>query len=81
NLNDSYHSLFSDLDGLENEQSLLDDLLYGGITGSDNNNNKTNKTKTHNTSLNSTNHNHHSYSKPPTGRSRSPSLTRVNGIT
>ncbi|CAF4752234.1 unnamed protein product, partial [Rotaria magnacalcarata] len=31
--------------------------------------------------LNSTNHNHHSYSKPPTGRSRSPSLTRVNGIT
>ncbi|CAF3922254.1 unnamed protein product [Rotaria magnacalcarata] len=82
NLNDSYHSLFSDLDGLENEQSLLDDLLYGGITGSDhNNNNNNNKTKTHNTSLNSTNHNHHSYSKPPTGRSRSPSLTRVNGIT
>ncbi|CAF3248775.1 unnamed protein product [Rotaria socialis] len=78
NLNDSYHSLFSDLDGLENEQSLLDDLLYGGITGSDHNNNKT---KTHNTSLNSTNRNHHSYSKPSTGRSRSPSLTRVNGIT
>jgi hypothetical protein len=72
NLNDSYNSILTDLDGLENEQSLLDDLLYGGSTGDDH--------KNHNTSSISTNNRKRSRSKPPTGRSRSPSLTRVGGL-
>ncbi|CAF2487401.1 unnamed protein product [Rotaria sp. Silwood2] len=76
NLNDSNHSILTDLDGLENEQSLLDDLLYGGSTGNDHDN----KTKTYNTSSTGINKRNHPHGKPPTGRSRSPSLTRVNGL-
>jgi hypothetical protein len=69
NLNDSNVSMLTDLDGLENEQSLLDDLLYGGSV-------QIHTNKKHNTS--STNKNH-SYGKPPTARSRSPSMTRISG--
>lgn len=70
NLNDSNESILSDLEGLENEQSLLDDLLYGRrIEDSvDDNRRKSNV----NTSINRPAH-----GKPPTGRSRSPSLSRV----
>lgn len=76
NVADSCHSILSDLDGLENEQSLLDDILYGGSTETDQNN----KNKTHNiSSISSISHYRQPHSKPPTGRSRSPSLTRVNG--
>jgi hypothetical protein len=71
NLNDSNNSILTDLDGLENEQSLLDDLLYGGSTGDDH--------RKHNTSSISTSNKKHSRSKPSTGRSRSPSMTRVGG--
>ncbi|CAF0800277.1 unnamed protein product [Rotaria sp. Silwood1] len=76
NLNDSNHSILTDLDGLENEQSLLDDLLYGGSTE----NNHNNKNRTHHTSSTGINNKYHSHGKPPTGRSRSPSLTRVSGL-
>jgi hypothetical protein len=76
NLNDSNNSILTDLDGLENEQSLLDDLLYGGGTGDDHISNN----KKHNTSSTSTNNKTHSHGKPPRGRSRSPSITGVNGL-
>jgi hypothetical protein len=72
NLNDSNNSILTDLDGLENEQSLLDDLLYGGDDISNN--------KKHNTSSISTNNKTHSNGKQPRGRSRSPSITGVNGL-
>jgi hypothetical protein len=72
NLNDS---ILTNLDGLENEQSLLDDLLYGGNTESDHIRNN----KKHNTSSSSTNNKNYSHGKPPTGRSRSPSMTRLSG--
>jgi hypothetical protein len=75
NLNDSNGSILTDLDGLENEQSLLDDLLYGGNAGNDHIHNN----KKHNTSSSSINNRNYSHGKPPTGRSRSPSMTRVNG--
>jgi hypothetical protein len=69
-LNNSNDSILTDLDGLENEQSLLDDLLYGGegTAGVSNNNHKHTPNK------------HHPRGKPPTGRSRSPSITRVGGL-
>ena len=73
-LNNSNDSILTDLEGLENEQSLLDDLLYGGdATRSgdvpSNNHSKIQTTK------------RHPRGKPPTGRSRSPSLGRVGGLT
>lgn len=71
NLNDSHHSILTDLDGLENEQSLLEDLLYGGDTGGDHGKRST--------TSNNFNNKKYSHNKPPTGRSRSPSLTRVGG--
>lgn len=74
NLDDSDNSILSDLDGLENEQSLLDDLLYGGSTEKD----RIHNDKKHNTSSTSTNSKRRSTSKPPTGRSRSPSMTRLS---
>ncbi|CAF1190222.1 unnamed protein product [Rotaria sordida] len=76
NLNDSNHSILTDLDGLENEQSLLDDLLYGGSTE----NNHNNKNKTYNTNSTNLNNKNRPHGKPPTGRSRSPSLSRVSGL-
>jgi hypothetical protein len=70
-LNNSDDSILTDLDGLENEQSLLDDLLYGGEGtggGATSNSHKNITTK------------HHPRGKPPTGRSPSPNLTRVGGL-
>ena len=73
NLNESNESILTDLDGLENEQSLLDDLLYGRRV----------EDSTSDAHVKSS---HHSPSrrpprgKPPTGRSPSPSLARVGGI-
>ncbi len=64
-LNNSNDSILTDLDGLENEQSLLDDLLYGGEGTA---------------GVSSNNHKHHPRGKPPTGRSRSPSITRVGRL-
>ena len=72
NLNDSNASFLTDLDGLENEQSLIDDLLYGG-TDHHHHDQKRNSTST------STKNKKHSHAKPPIGRSRSPSLTRASG--
>jgi hypothetical protein len=65
-------SIITDLDGLENEQSLLDDLLYGGTD-------HVHQDKKQNTNSTRANKKNHAYGKPPTGRSRSPSLTRVSG--
>ena len=65
-LNDSNDSIVTDLDGLENEQSLLDDLLYGGRVEL---NPPTTKVPQPRRS---------SHGKPPTGRSPSPSLARVS---
>ncbi len=74
-LNNSNESILTDLDGLENEQSLLDDLLYGGDgTG----NGATNNTQK---SISSSTSKRHPRGKPPTGRSPSPSLARVGGLT
>ena len=72
-LNNSNESILTDLDGLENEQSLLDDLLYGseGAGRTHNSNHKTTTTSTKKS---------HPRGKPPTGRSRSPSMTRVGGL-
>jgi len=73
-LNNSYDSILTDLDGLENEQSLLDDLLYGGYgTSSATNNN-------HKNTIPSSTRKHHPRGKPPTGRSPSPNLSRVGGL-
>jgi hypothetical protein len=73
-LNNSNDSILTDLDGLENEQSLLDDLLYGGdgTSSATNNNHK-------NIILRST-RKHHPRGKPPTGRSPSPNMSRVGGL-
>jgi hypothetical protein len=75
-LNNSNDSILTDLDGLENEQSLLDDLLYGGEGagggGATSNNHKTTTTSKKKP---------HPRGKPPTGRSPSPSTTRVGGLT
>lgn len=73
-LNNSNDSILTDLDGLENEQSLLDDLLYGedrATTTSINNDNHTN--------ISISTKKRHPRGKPPTGRSPSPSLARVGG--
>jgi hypothetical protein len=73
-LNNSNDSILTDLEGLENEQSLLDDLLYGGDptrSGGDapTSNHKIKTTK------------RHPRGKPPTGRSPSPSMARAGGLT
>jgi hypothetical protein len=73
-LNDSNDSILTDLDGLENEQSLLDDLLYGGREGARGDNKHNHKNTTSPTTRK------HPRGKPPTGRSRSPSMTRVGGL-
>ncbi|CAF1106445.1 unnamed protein product [Rotaria sp. Silwood1] len=76
-LNNSNDSILTDLDGLENEQSLLEDLLYGDEGKRNNNNNNDNnnqKTITYST------HKRHPRGKPPTGRSPSPNMTRVGGL-
>jgi len=73
-LNNSNDSILTDLDGLENEQSLLDDLLYGGDGtggGTTSSNQKNIPTSTRK---------RHPRGKPPTGRSPSPNLTRVGGL-
>ena len=70
-LNNSNDSILTDLDGLENEQSLLDDLLYG-VEGTRSTANDRQETKTNK---------RHPRGKPPTGRSPSPSLTRIGGLT
>ena len=73
-LNQSDDSILTDLDGLENEQSLLDDLLYGsdgGGGGAASNQHKHTTTSTRT---------RHPRGKPPTGRSPSPSLARVGGL-
>lgn len=67
--NESNDSILTDLDGLENEQSLLDDLLYGGRV-------ELNPSTTTTTKLRPTRRS--SSGKPPTGRSPSPSLARVS---
>ncbi|CAF0935186.1 unnamed protein product [Adineta steineri] len=66
-------SIITDLDGLENDQSLLDDLLYGG--GYDHEN----SIKKHNTSSTSINDKTYTHRKLSTNHSRSPSMTRVSG--
>jgi hypothetical protein len=71
-MNNSIDSILSDLEGLENEQSLLDDLLYGGdVTRSGDASNSNQKIKTTK---------RHPRGKPPTGRSPSPSIARVGGL-
>ena len=74
NLNNSNDSIITDLDGLENEQSLLDELLYGENTGND----RIHNNKKHERRSSSTNNKDSSHGKPPIGRSRSPSMTRVS---
>ncbi|CAM4925264.1 unnamed protein product [Rotaria socialis] len=83
-LNNSNDSILTDLDGLEHEQSLLDELLYGDdgkrdtatttttTTTTNNNNNHKRRTKPNNKL--------HPYGKPPTGRSPSPNTPRVSGL-
>ena len=68
--NHSNDSILSDIDALENEQSLLDDLLFGG---QDNANSSMNSSKNHSKKS-------HPRGKPPTGRSPSPSLARVGHV-
>lgn len=70
-LSNSIDSIITDLEGLENEQSLLDELLYGvestaGATIGNHRPKTTNK--------------HHPRGKPPTGRSPSPSMARAGGL-
>jgi hypothetical protein len=73
-LNNSNDSILTDLDGLENEQSLLDDLLYGGDgTASATNNN-------HKITTPNSKKKRHPRGKPPTGRSPSPNMSRVGGL-
>jgi len=69
------NSILTDFDGLEDEESLLDDILYGGSVEIDHIRNS----KKHNTSSSSTNNKKYSHSKPLKGRSRSPSMTRISG--
>jgi hypothetical protein len=70
NVHDSNESILTDLDGLENEQSLLDDLLYGRHVELSHDQHQP-KTSPHSI------HTRAPRGKPPSGRSRSPSLTRV----
>jgi hypothetical protein len=75
-LNNSNDSILTDLDGLEDEQSLLDDLLYGGDgTGGGGGATSSNHYK----DISSSTRKHHPRGKPPTGRSPSPSLARAGG--
>ena len=67
NVHDSHGSFLTDLDGLENEDSLIDDLLYGGI---DHHHQITN--------ANSTKKKKRSHSRPSSGRSPSPSLSHTS---
>ena len=76
NSNDLNISILTDLDGLENEQSLLDDLLYGESTQNDH----INKNKTHNVSSTNIKNKNHLYSRSPLDRSRSPSRTRTSEL-
>ena len=71
NLNDSNESILTDLDGLENEQSLLDELLYGGGAGGND------STHQHPKSSTSSTRSRPPRGKPPTGRSPSPTMARV----
>ena len=71
--NNSNDSILTDLDGLENEQSLLDDLLYGTEDKSDTNNGNAN---IHTSLINK----RYLRGKPPTGRSPSPNTMRVGGL-
>lgn len=71
-LNNSTDSILTDLEGLENEQSLLDELLYGGEVVVDTNTNK-HRNPTTTTKV-------HPRGKPPTGRSPSPNMARVGGL-
>jgi hypothetical protein len=70
------NSILTDLDGLENEESLLDDILYGGSVEIDHH---IRNNKKHNTSSSSTSIKKYSHGKPLKGRSRSPSMTRISG--
>ena len=70
-LNNSNESILTDLDGLENDQSLLDDLLYGIDRTDDTTNNKQKSNSIRK---------HYPRGKPPTGRSPSPNLSRVGGL-
>ncbi|CAF1141894.1 unnamed protein product [Adineta ricciae] len=65
-LNNSNDSILTDFDGLENEQSLLEDLLYGAGSGDGASNLITSKQPPR--------------GKPPSGRSRSPSVTRAGRL-
>ncbi|CAF2632795.1 unnamed protein product [Rotaria sp. Silwood2] len=78
-LNNSNDSILTDLDGLENEQSLLDDLLYGDKEKCDTNNNNNNNNINQKATTYSI-RKHHLRGKPPTGRSPSPNMTRVGGL-
>ena len=71
NLNDSNESILTDLDGLENEQSLLDELLYGGGDGAGD------EGPPHPKSSTSSTRSRLPRGKPPTGRSPSPTMARV----
>ncbi|UJR25905.1 hypothetical protein I4U23_007253 [Adineta vaga] len=64
------NSILTDLDGLENEDSLLDDLLYGGV------NVHQNDKKKHSTSSPHRSHKTRVHSKPLIGRSRTSSMIR-----
>lgn len=81
NLLNSNDSFLTDLDGLENEQSLLDDLLYGENAGDD----PIRNNKKHNTSSSTINSKHHSRSSSVTRLSRSSnrprSATRYRSLT
>ena len=65
-LNNSNDSILTDFGGLENEQSLLEDLLYGAGSGDGATNLITSKQPPR--------------GKPPSGRSRSPSVTRAGRL-
>ncbi|CAF4797333.1 unnamed protein product, partial [Rotaria magnacalcarata] len=76
-------SILTDLDGLEHEQSLLDELLYGDDGKRDTTNATTTTTTTNNNNhkrRTNANNKLHPYGKPPTGRSPSPNTARVSGL-
>ena len=73
-LNNSNDSILTDLEGLENEQSLLDDLLYGADAARSNDAHPNDHLKVQTAKR-------HPRGKPPTGRSRSPSVGRIGGFT
>lgn len=67
NVHDSHGSFLTDLDGLENEDSLIDDLLYGRTDHSH-----------QTTSTTSTNKKKRSQNRSTSGRSPSPSLSHTS---